>query len=157
MKNVISAVVGVVVGAIGTAVIGWNMMAGMMLHETASPYNMEETVDKIQKNALAKGWVVPSMKQLHKSIKKNGGGDVPPITLINLCQGNHAYRMMKNDKNKKLSVFMPCTVSVYEKSDGKIYIGTMNAGLMGAMFGGVVAEVMAEVSTDQESFIKFAK
>ena len=34
---------------------------------------------------------------------------------------------------------MPCTISVYEKSDGKTYIGSMNAGLLGRVFGGTVA------------------
>ena len=53
---------------------------------------------------------------------------------------------------------MPCTISVYQKSDGKTYIGTMNAGLLGKMFGGMIAEVMAgPVAADQQSFIAFAK
>ena len=53
---------------------------------------------------------------------------------------------------------MPCTVSVYQKSDGKAYIETMNAGLLGKMFDGVVAEVMGgAVAADQQSFIAFAK
>jgi uncharacterized protein (DUF302 family) len=49
---------------------------------------------------------------------------------------------------------MPCTISVYEKSDGKAYIGSMNAGLLGKMFGGTVAEIMGEkVADDQQAFI----
>jgi uncharacterized protein (DUF302 family) len=51
---------------------------------------------------------------------------------------------------------MPCTISVYEKKDGKTYIGTMNAGLLGDMFGGTVTTVMKEVASDQQSFIAFS-
>ncbi|HGG58317.1 MAG TPA: DUF302 domain-containing protein, partial [Gammaproteobacteria bacterium] len=41
--------------------------------------------------------------------------------------------------------------------DGKTYIGAMNASLLGSMFGGKVAEVMAgAVSDDQQSFIAAA-
>ena len=37
---------------------------------------------------------------------------------------------------------MPCTIFVYQKSYGHAYVGIMNAGLLGTVFGGTVAEVM---------------
>ncbi len=157
MKNIINLIVGLVAGIIITGIIGWNMMPGMMLHENLSPYGIEETVTKIKENALSKGWVVPSVKPLHQSVLKHGGGELPPVMLINLCQANHAYKILVEDANKKISVFMPCTISVYQKTDGKTYIGTMNASLLGQMFGGSVAEVMQDVAVDQQSFIEFAK
>jgi uncharacterized protein (DUF302 family) len=157
MKNITNIIVGLVAGIIITGIIGWNIMPGMMLHETASPYGMEETVSKIKESALSKGWVVSNVKPLHKSVLKHGGGELPPVMLINLCQANHAYNILKEDGNKKISVFMPCTISVYQKTDGKTYIGTMNASLLGQMFGGSVDEVMQHVAVDQQSFIEFAK
>jgi len=52
---------------------------------------------------------------------------------------------------------MPCTISVYEKADGKIYIAHMNAGLMGKVFGGVISEVMSGPVTEQQNrFVDFA-
>ena len=49
---------------------------------------------------------------------------------------------------------MPCTISVYQKSDGKTYIATMNAALLGKMFGGTVAEIMGDkVAVDQKKFV----
>ncbi|GAB6052263.1 hypothetical protein JCM17960_10830 [Magnetospira thiophila] len=128
----------------------------MMLHENLSPYGTEETVNKIKENALKRGWVVPDIKPLHKSIAKHGGGTLPAVMLVNLCQANHAFNILEDDENRKISVFMPCTISVYEKADGKTYIGTMNAGLLGKMFGGTVATVMKDVAADQQSFIEFA-
>jgi len=44
---------------------------------------------------------------------------------------------------------------VYKKNDGKVYIGMMNAGLMGKMFGPMVGEVMGHVAEDQKKFILF--
>ena len=157
MKTVLTLIVGGLLGVIVTAVAGWNMMPGLMIHETVSPFNVEETVEKIKENALAKGWVVADVKPMNNSIKKHGGGDLPPVRLVELCQANYAYNILELDPNKKISVFMPCTISVYQKEDGKAYIGNMNAGLLGKMFGGRVAEVMADVSVDQQSFIAFAK
>jgi len=157
MKNLGSIITGIIFGVILTGIAGWKMMPGMMLHENVSPLGVDETVEKIKQLALQKGWVVPGIKPLHKSIEKHGGGKLPAVMLVNLCQANHAFNILEDDENKKISVFMPCTISVYEKSDGKAYIGTMNAGLLGQMFGGRVAEVMKDVSADQQSFIAFAK
>jgi len=50
---------------------------------------------------------------------------------------------------------MPCKISIYKKQDGKVYIGTMNAGLMGKMFGPLVGEVMGKVAQDQKLFLEF--
>ena len=158
MGKGITFILGAIVGAVILAAAGWKMMPGMMLKEFQSPFSLEETVQKISDNALAKGWVVADVKPLHKSVAKHGGGDLPPVMLVNLCEAHHAYNILKEDANKIVSVMMPCTVSVYQKSDGKAYIGTMNAGLLGKMFGGVVAEVMGgAVASDQQSFISFAK
>jgi len=157
MKNIVGITFGFVLGVIVTGIAGWVMMPGMMLHENLSPYGIEETINKIKENAMSKGWVIPSVKPLHKSVLKYGGGELRPVMLVNLCQPNHAFNILREDENKIISVFMPCTISVYQKSDGKTYIGTMNAGLLGEIFGGTVADVMGEVAVDQQSFIEFAK
>ncbi|MEE4293989.1 MAG: DUF302 domain-containing protein [Xanthomonadales bacterium] len=151
-------IVGFMAGIIVLGAVAWKMMPGLMLNESASPYGLEETVDRIQKNAVEAGWVVSGIVKLDASIARHGGPEVPRTWLINLCQANHASRILADDADRVVSVMMPCTISVYEKSDGKTYIGSMNAGLLGRMFGGTVAEVMGkEVSAEQQDFISFAK
>ena len=147
-----------ILGLLTTAVIGWLSMPSMMLVEYQSPYDMNKTVQTISDNAKANKWVVASIGKLHKSIKKHGGYDLTPVYLLNLCNASHAYNILKKDENKIISTMMPCTISVYQKSDGKTYIGTMNAGLMGKMFGGDIAQIFGvEVAEDQQKFIDFAK
>ncbi|MCP3850600.1 MAG: DUF302 domain-containing protein [Gammaproteobacteria bacterium] len=151
MKN---TMIGLVVGIILAGIIGWVTMPGMMLHETLSPYSVDETVAKISAKAKADGWVVAGVKSLNKAVKKHGGYDIPPVMLINLCQADHAYNILKEDANKILSVMMPCTVSVYQKGDGKTYVGSMNAALLGTMFGGTIAEIMGKhVAEQQAAFV----
>ena len=151
-----SLLAGILLGGVVVAAIGWFTMPGMMLHETPSPYSVDETVEKIRANAENAGWVVAGVTPLHNSVKKHGGGDLPPVMLLNLCQANHAYNILQDDGNKILSVMMPCTISVYQKSDGNTYVGTMNAGLLGKMFGGTIAKIMGEeVAADQQGFIAF--
>ena len=154
--KIVNIIIGFIFGIIVTGIIVWLIMPGMMLIERASPYSVEETVEKITVNAKAEGWVISSIQSLDKSVKKHGGGDLPPVTLINLCQANHAYNILKEDDNKVISVMMPCTISVYQKMDGHTYVGMMNAGLLGTMFGGTVAEVMGgTVAAQQHKFIAF--
>ena len=154
--NIRSLLTGFVAGAISLSVVGWLMMPGLMLKEHQSPFGVEETVEKIKQNAVTDGWVVSGVTPLNDSVKKHGGGDLPPVMLINLCEAHHAFNILKEDKNKIVSVMMPCTISVYQKTDGKTYIGTMNAGLLGKMFGGTVAKVMGgKVAEQQQKFISF--
>jgi len=144
------------VGAALTIATVWTTMPSIMISEVASPLGVDETVAKIKANAEAAGWVIPSIQPLNKAIKKHGGGKLPPIILINLCQANHAYNTLKNDSDRKISIFMPCTISVYQKDDGNTYLAVMNADLLGQMFGGNVAVVMKEVAAAQRGFIAFA-
>ncbi len=63
---------------------------------------------------------------------------------------------MKDDKAMFVTVMMPCSISVYEKSDGNVYVSTMNAALMGRMFGGTVAKVMSgPVAAETAGFTSF--
>lgn len=155
MKTATKIGIGIVAGMIIAGSAIWFMLPGMMLKEKVSQYSVEETVSKIMENALANGWVA-SRKDLHKSVEKNGGGLVKPVVLIDLCQAHHAYKILNNDEGRIVSVMMPCTISVYEKEDGKAYVGYMNAGVLGKAFGGIVAEIMGgDVAVDQQKFIAF--
>ncbi len=154
MKSVVSLVTGLIVGVVVTALAGWTYAPKLMVTELESPYGVEETVERIKNNAKDSDWIVPGVSSIHKSIKKHGGGELPPVMLVNICKPDYAYDILKHDENKIISLFMPCTISVYEKSDGKTYVGIMNAGLLGKMFGGTVAEVMGnKVAIDQKKFV----
>ena len=151
-------ILGFILGVLVAGVAGWFSMPSMMLKEYQSPYDINKTIATITANAKANKWVVPSIGKLHKSVKKHGGFDLTPVFLVNLCNASHAYNILKDDETKVIATMMPCTISVYEKADGKTYIGTMNAGLLGKMFGGKIAQIFGvEVAQDQQKFIKFAR
>jgi uncharacterized protein (DUF302 family) len=147
---------GTLAGLVLAAILGTLLMPRLMLRERVSPYGLQETVQRITTNAVSAGWVVSSVTALDESVRKHGGGEVRPVRLVNLCQAQHAAKILQADEARIVSVMMPCTIAVYEKSDGKVYVGTMNAGLLGRMFGGVVAEVMAgPVAREQQAFVAF--
>jgi len=158
MKTILVFLIGAVAGAGALMVVMFLAAPGMMLSERPSPLSLEETVATIEKAAKDEGWVVSSVTKLDQSVKKHGGPDMGPVRLINLCQAQHAGKILTDDGARFVSVMMPCTISVYEKSDGSVWMGSMNPGVMGRVFGGVISEVMGgPVAEAQAKFLDSVK
>ena len=112
---------------------------------------------RLSKAAEGEGWKVLGVRKLHESIREHTGAVVRPVHIVDLCHPGHAGKILAHDAVRPVSVFMPCTISVYEKSDGRTYVASTNAGLLGRAFGGVVAEVMGgPVAGAQERFVEAA-
>jgi uncharacterized protein (DUF302 family) len=154
----LKSLLGFVAGVIFVAVVGYLMMPSMMFNEVQSPFGLEETVARIQHNIAEtpelkkKGWAISGLRNPAKAVQ-NDGGNVLPVLMIEVCASMYSGKILKEDTVRFLSILMPCKISVYKKQDGKTYIGTMNAGLMGRMFGPFVGEVMGEVAKDQQLFL----
>ena len=73
---------------------------------------------------------------------------------MSLCQADHAYNILKNDIDKKVTAIMPCRIGVYEDKDGKVFVSGMNMGLMSKMFGGNIAKVMSGVAEEEHRILK---
>lgn len=157
MRGTIASVAaGLVGGVVLTLVVGWQAMPGMMLNEHESPYGVDETVEKITANIRQVGWSVVNVKPVHEAVASGTGVTRRPVQLIKLCQPEYAKRILAQDASLAVSAMMPCVISVYEKEDGKTFIGTRNVGMLGKIFGGDIAEVMGEVHQYQDQFIGFA-
>jgi uncharacterized protein (DUF302 family) len=152
IKLLLGFVVGIVVVALG----GWMMMPSMMFTERVSPFGMEETIARIQHNIqnTGNGWALSGLRNPAKAVQTDGG-NVLPVIMIEACSTKYSKPILKDDTVRFLSILMPCKISIYKKNDGKVYIGTMNAGLMGKMFGPLVGEVMGQVAEDQKKFLVF--
>ena len=152
------AFIGFVLGVLVVAVSGYFMMPSLMFNETPSPFGFEETIARIQHNIASdpelkeKGWSISGLRNPVKAIQTDGG-NVLPVMMIETCATKYSGPILKEDSRRFLSILMPCKISVYKKQDGKVYIGTMNAGLMGQFFGPLVGDIMAKVSQDQKKFL----
>jgi len=92
---------------------------------------------------------------MQKSLAKHGQ-TAPRVTLLKICEPHHAAKILNDDDALSVSLMMPCTISIYEKSDGETYVATMNAAVMGRIFGGTVADVMAgSVAPETAAFTRF--
>lgn len=152
MKQTITGIlIGFALGLVLVAVV----MPGLMVSEKVSPLDYEETIAHITQKVEAAGWKVSAAMRLDKSLAKEGK-EVLPVVSLKICQPDHAEKVLLDDKARFLSVMMPCSIAVYEKADGKTYISTMNAGLLGRMFGGTAQSVMGgPVAKETREFVKF--
>ncbi len=164
MKIFISLIVGLVLGAIvGISslqvpavqqVIG-KSLGSQMLIEVESPLGFDETLVKLEENAKYLGWKVPKKWKINfqKNLQKVTGVDIGKNEVLKMCEPEAAARMLVHDEYKLLTTMMPCTISVYEKSNGKTYISIMNMEMLGMIYGGVIAEIAAELAPQMMEMI----
>jgi uncharacterized protein (DUF302 family) len=124
-----------------------------MFLESESRFGFEETVNILNETVTEGGWKVLAVHDLQASMKK-AGKDVAAVKVFEICNPNHSYKLLARDDERIYSSLMPCRFSVYEKSDGRVYISRMNATIMSKQIGGLVDEVMTAANNDAENFIK---
>ncbi|VGO22233.1 DUF302 domain-containing protein [Pontiella sulfatireligans] len=147
--------IGIFAGAMLLGIILFTAMPKMMLIEKASPYGHDETVQRIESAVTNGGWEISRTMNMQKSLAKLGQ-EIGRVTVVKICEPNHAAAILTDDDAMFVAVMMPCSIAVYDKTDGKTYVSTMNAGMMGRMFGGTVAEVMAgPVAREAAAFTAF--
>jgi uncharacterized protein (DUF302 family) len=145
-----------VAGIILVGALAYAFAGSLMFWEITSPFGVEETAARIQQNIqnVGNGWSLSGLRNPAKAVEADGGNTLPVI-MIEACSTKYSGPILKDDSVRFLSILMPCKISVYKKNDGKTYIGGMNAGLMGKMFGPMVGEVMGHVAEDQAKFVIF--
>ena len=150
-------IIGGVIAGLGlSGLLAWQVGGSLMFKETPSPFGMEETVARIQQNIqkTGNGWTLSGLRNPARAVQ-NDGGNTLPVLMVEACSTKYSGPILKEDEHRILSILMPCKITVYKKQDGKVYIGTMNAGLMGHLFGPTVSSVMTEVAADQKKFLAF--
>lgn len=145
---------GFLVGVVLTVVLAWNSLGGLMFSEQVSPYTVEETTARIQQNiqAAGNGWSISGLRNPAKPVEAEGG-NVLPVLLIEACSTVYSGPILKDDSVRFLSLLMPCKISIYKKNDGRVYIGILNAGMIGRLFGPLVGDTMDKVVIDQKKFL----
>lgn len=150
-------ITGFFIAIILVAVVALTSAQALMFNITPSPFSVEETAARIQANIQkpdmkANGWSLSGLRDPGKAVAADGG-NVMPLLLIEACSTQYSGPLLKADNTRIFSILMPCTITVFKNDDGKTYIGTMNAGLMGKLFG--VSDIMDKVAADQKHFLTF--
>ncbi|MCF7992319.1 MAG: DUF302 domain-containing protein [Thiohalocapsa sp.] len=132
-------------------------MGSVMIEEERSPLGFDATVAKIIDNAEARGWEAPKVFDFQASLIAHQRPDPGRMSVIKLCSPNFASRMFASDDSKFVAVMAPCSIAVYEKSDGHTYVSRMNMSLMSKLMGNGVGPVLADIAADDEAILGFVR
>jgi len=118
-----------------------------------SKYGFAQTVAELSDKIVAAGWKIPAQHDLQENVRKIGK-DILPVKVIEVCRPDYAAEILSADSLKMFSPLMPCRISVYEESDGKVCIARMNSGLLASQIGGTIEEVMGKAFNEMEETLK---
>ncbi len=157
----LSVLVGMVLGLVfGAFIFGIAFKVAaptMFFKEIKSSYDFDKTVELITTRInKQEGWHVTTVIDQQKEVLDNGGVDVGKVKIIKFCNGKMSGEMLSNDNSKFMATKMPLSISVYEKSDGRVIIGLMNGYVMARLFSGTPeGDIMEKVVKDMEKILGF--
>ena len=145
---ILSIMIGLVVGAIISSAAIFLTMSTRMFVTAESRLDFDQTVSALEKSIEDNGCVVSSVMDMNKSMSKHNVEFAPRVKLIKLRKPEYAKSVLQTDRY--ISTMMPCTFSVWEDDDGKVYLSKMNLSVMAKLFGGNVARVMGKDVVNDE-------
>jgi len=156
MNVPIALIIGIVAGILITIVAVVITMRSQMVVPERSSKSFEATCEAIEDVVPGtEGWSFP-MESFDMSAKLAAKGGLPDnmkrIRLYFMCNPKVAKVVLGD--SPKLSAIMPCSWSVYELTDGSVWVSHMNISMMAKMMGGVVGESMGEVAAVDERFLE---
>ncbi|MCG8582343.1 MAG: DUF302 domain-containing protein [Bacteroidales bacterium] len=153
MGKLILLIIGIIVGASITLFYIKSKAPKMMLIESESLYDFEQTLEKLQASVDSKGWKTPHVHDLQATMAKFNY-EVRKVKVMEVCKPDVAQLILSRDDERIASTMMPCRISVYEKSDGKVYVARMNSVKMGDLFGGIIKQAMGIAGSESEEIIE---
>ncbi len=129
------------------------MSTNQFIIEQVSPFNVNETVEKIIEVATRKEWQNPANHDLQKSLARSNK-HVRPVQVVEICKPEYSGTMLEKNDERIVSVMMPCRISVYEKEDGKTYIALLNTAAMSEGMPESIAGAMKGASDESFDIVR---
>lgn len=113
----------------------------------------EEAVISVLKSVEQKGWAVFNIYDIKERLAAKGFKH-NPLKIIEICSGKHANNFL--NKNRMISLCMPCKINVLEEN-GKIKIVGMNPAMISQFFPEVSRKDAEEAEKDIIEIINNSK
>ena len=122
-----------------------------VLREYRSEFGFEQTVSTIMQSAdRLPGW----SPRFSSSCTLPETSDGTRVAIIELCHSKHASALLDDEQTRKTAAVIPCTIAVYQKSDGTTYVSMLDLSLLGSFLGGRAAGVLTmEISPDHRAIV----
>jgi len=128
------------------------MMAAMMT-EMKSRLGFKETVAALQEAAKKRGWQVGQPIDMQEAMIKAGQKTAKPFTVLPMCKQDLAESLLKAQVEQKAMPFAPCRMSVFEGTDGKVYIAKPNTEFMAQMATPVFAPMLKKFVAEEKAVL----
>lgn len=151
-KHIVTAIIFLATGFIAAMIIIIFLGPNIMMIEDQSRFDFEKTVSGLEDLAKDRGWSVPTVHNLQKSMEK-AGHEVNEVKVFALCNPHHAINILQGDEERVVSSMMPCRVAVYVKEDGKTYLSRMNSKLMSKGMNKNIRVTMKSAFEEMEEII----
>jgi uncharacterized protein (DUF302 family) len=125
----------------------------LFILKSQSPFDFDTTVSKLKENIKAEGWLVPTSYNYQKMILDAGYNDINRHEVIELCTPKWASKLLSKDETKQLSVMLPCVFTVFQRTDGKVFVAWMNNSFMARFIGGFIGSVMGPASGEEHRML----
>ncbi len=150
-------IVGLLVGLVFATLLFVYLMRRFMVKEIELKGGFQEACRALEEAVEeAQGWgqPIPAWEFYKSQISKGLTYDnIKNLKIFFVCKPSHANRIVR--KFPFMSAMMPCSWSVYEKTDGKVILAKMNIGLMSKVFlGNLIGTVMGEVAREEEAILE---
>lgn len=121
--------------------------------EDVSPADFYKTLSTFREETKAAGWSIVTEHNLAGNLSARGH-TLHPVIVLEICNVKFAAQLLSKDENRSVSSMMPCRVSIYQTSTGKVMMSRMNAPLFASMLDGEAAEVALKANSEMEAIIK---
>lgn len=112
----------------------------ILVTPSAKPF--AQTLRAFQDEVAKAGWSVLHVNNI-AGVLSERGFTVHPVVILDVCSGSYSTRILSKDEYRSASAMMPCRVSIYQSSDGKVFVARMDIGGFAALMPPEVASVMA--------------
>jgi len=150
--NILIFFIGLTVGVLLTYLFIKSYAPFLIVNESRSKYDFDETIEKLESSVGEKGWRMPHVHNMQEIMKKNGF-TVKKTKVLEICKPEYAYEILTSTDGKKASSFLPCRIAVYEKEDGSVIVSRLRGKEVGSLFGGIVSKMMAKAGNESENII----
>lgn len=121
--------------------------------ENVSHADFNVTLKTLKEQLAGDGWTLLTEIDLAKRLATKNVIIPGGMVILELTSGGNTVALLKNEDTRYIAGLMPCSVSVYGMSDGRVIISRMNAGMLTSMLEPRVAEVMDKSATKLDTSI----
>ena len=113
-----------------------------------------DAVNAVTSETAKMGYRVLHVHDVRETLEFKGF-KIGNLKIIEVCNAKHASELLQ--KELKMSLFMPCRISVYDR-EGKTYISSMNTETISEMVPGLdFRDLAAQVNKQLETIVDNAR